>query len=226
MEAKKDPRRPRSNRRAGYLERAMRDCWSSFRTSSDHSVRRDSLVSLRRLIERWLAEPEVVHDLERGASAAGASRRERWSPASPVEAEFPFDRSGETHGIFFYYADGTCSELMSDEQVERDIDCVYGHTAYLVTLAEKRYATADETGSHFSSDEAFRVHVRHSAPGPTCRPGSFLVLMDPAGCFDGRARAAHASRSFQGARARADDLATRFQIRFVVARVVRGIDTH
>jgi hypothetical protein len=226
MAAKKDPRRPRSNWRAGYVERTMRDCWSSFRKSRDHPVRRDALVRLRRLIDQWLAEPESLHDLERGPSPAARSQRERWSAPSPVDAEFPFDRGGEARDAFFYYAGGTCSELMSGEQVERDVGCVYGHAAYFVTLAEKRYATPSETASHFSSDQAFRVHVRRSSPGPTYEPDSFLVLVDPTGCFDGRTRAAYASRSFEKARARADELAARFQVRLVVARVVRSIDTH
>jgi hypothetical protein len=204
----------------------MRDCWSAFRQSRDRAVRRRSLEMLRPLIDRWLAEPGVIRDLEQGRATADTDRRKRWSSLSPPEAEFPFDRGGEAQDAYFYWGSGTISELMGAEVARQDPHCIFGRVAYFVTLCEKRYATPAETRMHFSSDQAFRVHVGCSTAGPKHAPGNYLVLTDPAGSFDGGARVVYASTSLARARLRADELAETYQVRCLVGRVVRSIDTH
>ncbi len=226
MATTRDPRASKPNSRARLIESDMRDCWSAFGQNKDFAIRRQSLEKLQEYIVKWLAEPEVVHDVEKGALKIHGQGRERWNKTSPEDAEFPFDSSGEATDSFFYFAYGLYSELMTDATVKADPDCIFNRVAYFVTLVEKLYATPQPTTMHFSSDQAFRVQLGHSSAGPKYGPGRFVVLTDSAGSSDGKVRVAYAGASYEKARARADELAQKFQVRCVVGRVVRSVDTH
>ena len=222
----KDPERPKNNPRLRYIDQLMRYSWSAWRETKEYKKKREYLTGLKPLIDQWLAEPELIHDLENGKSPAAAQKR--WSETPFENVEFPFDRGGETTDRYFYFSYRSSSELFTGAQRELDEVkyCPFRHCVYVVTIFEKIYATGNETAMHFFSETAFGRHAKRSSADKKHDPGRCFILADPAGSREGHTYIACSNQSPSQARKRADELAEKFNIRFLVARVVGCVDTH
>lgn len=222
----KDPSLPKSNFRLRQIERLMGYSWSAYRQTKEYSAKREYLTNLRARIDEWMAEPELVYDLAEGPSPT--TKREPWSTISSADSEFPFDTPGETSEVFFYFAYRSSSELFSKAQLDLDEVkyCPLGKAAYWVTLFEKVFATAENTAKHFFSDETFDRHCKVASADKPHDRDRYFVLADPAGHRDGHTMLASSSTRFAQASKRANELAERFGIRFLVARVTGGFDAH
>ncbi|MBU8872111.1 MAG: hypothetical protein KOO60_14680 [Gemmatimonadales bacterium] len=226
MAPPKDPRIPKKNPRLNYIDQLMRFSWSAFRGTKDHEVKKESLINLRARIDEWLAEPGTTRDLENNPSVA--TSRKCWSKISPPDAEFPFDRSGGPDNSIFFYGSGSCSELFQDSQMDLDEvkNCVFGHGPYLVTQFEKVFATDNDTAGHFSSETAFDKHAKSTSADKPNDPDRYFVMADPAGHVDGITRMAASNKNLAPAKKMANELALKFNIRFVIGRVIRCINVH
>lgn len=96
---------------------------------------------------------------------------------------------------------------------------------YSVSFLEPLYATPRETVAHFRNEDVLRRYL--PVDRTAIREGCHLILCDPLGCSPGEAARLAGVRSSLGAAARrADQLAQRFGIRFLVARLTGVVHTH
>lgn len=225
MAKPKNPRMPKKNSRLTYIDQLMRFSWGAYRRAKEYELKRDSIISLRNDIDKWLAEPGVVYDLAKGASEQ--VHRECWASISPPDAAFPFDASGKAGDIYFFMG-GYLSELFTAEQLELDDvrACIHWRDPYYVFRLEKVYATENSTTMHFFSYSAFGQHAGAASGSKHPEQGQYLVLADPTGHREGHAMIACLSKSSTHARKRAIELAEKFDIRFLVTRVDEVINVH
>lgn len=225
MAALKDPRQPKKNSRLTYIDRLMRDSWSSYRQAREHSKQREAITSLRERIDNWLAEPEWVYDLAKGQSKKVT--RERWSKNSSLDASFPFDEADDIGDYRFFFSTGILSELFTPEQMKVDQvrACILGRAAYMVLRLEKIRATENPTSMHFFSDRVFERYVQSPSAKNIVR-NRYVVLADPAGHREGHSLVAGSYNDQIQAWDRALELSKKFDIRFLVARVDGIIDVH
>ncbi|MFW5734264.1 MAG: hypothetical protein ACOCWR_04300 [Oceanidesulfovibrio sp.] len=219
-----DPRVPRKNRELPFIEKLMAQNWREFRKAEDFTMKRGYAAILNAHLEAWLDEPEFIIDLKEGPASAKKSQRED----APEHAVSPFDGAVVGPDRFFYAGgSGILTELMDRDRARQDPHRPYRMSGYVITLYEKLYATGNETDYHFTSDVAFHRFVKPATPTRRAQVGDIHVLMDPKG-FHGRTACKIAYRTQQHTRAqtKADALAERFGIRFLVARVADIIDTH
>ncbi len=226
MAKPKDPRLPKKNSRLNYLDQLMRYSWSTYRKTKDYDQKRESLTTLCTRIDEWLAEPGLIRDLASGP--APAVERKPWSTISPPDTEFPFDQPGESSDELFFFSHRGSSELFTSAQLELDAvkNCPSGNCGYVVTTFAKIYATGNLTESHFRADSAFERHGKSSSADHSPEPGRYFVLADPAGHAENHTMTASSSKGLAPAIKKADELAAKFKIRFLVARVVSRRDWH
>ena len=225
MAALKDIRQPKKNSRLTYIDRLMRDSWSSYRQAREHSKQQEAITSLRDRIGQWLAEPELVYDLAEGQSRKVT--RECWSRISPFDASFPFDQADDPGDHRFFFSTGILSELFAAEQMKVDEvrACMLGRTAYTVLQLEKIRATGNPTSMHFFSDRVFERYAQ-SPSAKNIKRNRYIVLADPAGHREGHSLVASSYNNRLQAWNRALELSKKFDIRFLVARVDGILDVH
>lgn len=217
-----NPRHPKKNRELKSIEKLMVRKWREFRNADNHREKVGNAMLLQAHLEAWLDEPEFITDLMDGA-VEGAKRMDD----DPENAQYPWDKAGESEDAIFCLGYGGPSRLYTKEQwrAEPYITMKYGN--FVVPVYEKVYSTDQETVAHFISEQAFARHVNITQKGMRGYEGYYDVLSDPAGCdqMNGSFRV-YASSSMKRAIKKADILAEKYGIRFVVAKLLGLVDNH
>ena len=223
MSPKADPRKPKPNPELRDIERVIRNNWASFRSEKDHTRRRGYAMILGAALEQWLDEPEHSIDLVDGQASTPPGGHP--DPGILDGAETLFEQPGPSSGQHFWLGSNYVPTTLFDAKGPDPHD-PWKLSGFVVLRFEKLFATDETTGNHFTSEAAFRRHAGREPARPFSK-GDVFVLCDPKGYFDGRtALPAARYRSLSTAKKRAMILASRFGIRFAVARLIGLLDTH
>ncbi len=218
-----DPSKPRKNPELKAILRAIERGHDALKAAATHAQKRGEAMVLQGCLEAFLDEPEFLLDLRDGALAPREQTRLDPSAfpagAAPFLEEGAFDQAGAAEGVFFFYTSGgAISPLYSGSALDPyDVGGPLYTCGPFVYALEKRYASAKPTIRHVSSEWVFRKLVRQSKP-PIAKSAPHFVIADPAG-LGTSACLVKAFRDLRRAKASADRLGERLDIRFAVATV-------
>lgn len=225
MTSAKDPEKPRPNRELKAIEKVMVQCWRRFRSSEDYVGKRGNAMLLQAHLEAWLEEPETFCDLETGLSSKPGMSHQSGDILENTQSVF--QHGGLAGNLFFFRTGDAISQLFTQAELDADPNKSRNYGYYVVVVYEKIYATQNETRMHFTSEDALKRHIHSSSVERWVQKNDFDVLADPRGCPDpGKCHTVFRYRNQKAAMRKADQLAQRYGIRFVVGRVLGWVDNH